>query len=284
MLNIHDLERRWLRYKIKSYAPYAVSLLAICIISFILVSYYQVSYTENDLNKNIIQEKSIQIIKSDINNSDTQKHEEIQIAEHNTTESNTTTTPANERVEPQTLITQTANSHNIEEKITLVPSLDFMKKIRGDSIPTYDENSEPANRFENIEEPKQEDEKLILQPIKIIKSQREESSRVNITRDSSEDDISHVIKRFKKNNNPALSLFIAKKYYEMGNYQQSYNYALMTNEINNNIEASWILFAKSLVKLNEREMAVKTLRQYIDHSKSNQAKILLDEIETGKFK
>lgn len=284
MLNIHDLERRWLRYKIKSYAPYVVSALAISIISFILVSYYQSSYSENDLDKNITQEKSIQIIKSDINNSDTQKHEEIQIAEHNTTESNTTTAPVNERVEPQTLITQTAKSHDIEEKIILVPSLDFMKKIRGDSIPAYDENSEPANRFENIEEPKQEEEKLILQPVKIIKSPKEETSKVNITRDSSEDDISHVIKRFKKNNNPALSLFIAKKYYEMGNYQQSYNYALMTNEINNNIEASWILFAKSLVKLNEREMAVKTLKQYIDHSKSNQAKILLDEIETGKFK
>ena len=93
-----------------------------------------------------------------------------------------------------------------------------------------------------------------------------------------------VIKRFKKNNNPALSLFIAKKYYELENYDQSYNYALITNEINDNIDSSWIIFAKSLVKLNKREEAIKTLNKYIQHSHSNQAKILLDEIKSGKFK
>ncbi|MGD9719509.1 MAG: hypothetical protein AB7U24_09720, partial [Sulfurimonadaceae bacterium] len=70
----------------------------------------------------------------------------------------------------------------------------------------------------------------------------------------------------------------------LGDYHKSYNYALITNELNNNIEASWIIFAKSLVKLNEKEMALKTLRQYIEHSGSNQAKLLLDEIRNGKFK
>jgi len=64
----------------------------------------------------------------------------------------------------------------------------------------------------------------------------------------------------------------------------SYNYSLITNELNNNIEASWIIFTKSLVKLNKKEMAVKTLQQYVEHSQSNQAKLLLDEITSGKFK
>ena len=55
---------------------------------------------------------------------------------------------------------------------------------------------------------------------------------IQINKQNTDDDIKHVIKRFKKNNNPALSLFIAKKYYDQGKYSKSYNYALITNGIN----------------------------------------------------
>ncbi|RLA73513.1 MAG: hypothetical protein DRG78_22425, partial [Epsilonproteobacteria bacterium] len=84
--------------------------------------------------------------------------------------------------------------------------------------------------------------------------------------------------------NPALSLFIAKKYYELGEYRKSYNYSLKTNNINNDIEASWIIFAKSLVKLDEKKMAVKILKKYISHSDSNRAQLLLNNILSGKFR
>ena len=97
-------------------------------------------------------------------------------------------------------------------------------------------------------------------------------------------DIQHVIARFKKSNSPALSLFIAKSYYEQGDYNQAYNYALVTNQIDNNIEASWIVFAKSLVKMGQKEKAISTLKEYIKHSKSNNAKTLLDEIVLGNMR
>ena len=111
-----------------------------------------------------------------------------------------------------------------------------------------------------------------------------ETNSITIKKQNTYEDIEYVIKRFKKNNNPALSLFVAKKYYELGEYKQAYNYALITNEINNNIEASWIIFSKSLVKLNQKAKAIQTLQQYINHSDSNQAKLLLKEILSGKFK
>ncbi|MDQ1244960.1 MAG: hypothetical protein QG565_1301 [Campylobacterota bacterium] len=98
------------------------------------------------------------------------------------------------------------------------------------------------------------------------------------------EDIAHVIKRFNVNHNPALSLFVAKKYYQLGDYEQAYNYALITNDINNNIEESWLIFSKSLVKINKKEMAIETLKKYISHSHSSQARQLLDEIQAGKFK
>ena len=114
---------------------------------------------------------------------------------------------------------------------------------------------------------------------------REESEprEMLIQRDDDMKDIQDVIARFKKNKNPALSLFVAKRYYKIGNYQQAYNYALITNELDNNIEDSWLIFAKSLYKLDQKDMAIKTLKAYIQESSSVKAKITLDQMERGTF-
>ncbi|MBU1927551.1 CDC27 family protein, partial [bacterium] len=126
------------------------------------------------------------------------------------------------------------------------------------------------------------------QPIKIEEKKVQEEvhqvNTINIKRQNEYSDIEEIITRFKKNNNPALSLFIAKKYYELGEYRNAYNYSLITNELNKDIEASWILFAQSLVKLNEKDKAVKVLQDYIKHTNSNRANLLLNDILSGKFK
>ena len=114
--------------------------------------------------------------------------------------------------------------------------------------------------------------------------QKVEPQKINIQRKETKDDIKNVIARFQKSNNPALSLFIAKKYYEIFNYKQAYNYALITNQINAQIEDSWLIFTKSLVKLGKKKMAMKTLEEYIQNSHSNNAQLLLNEIKSGKFR
>lgn len=103
-----------------------------------------------------------------------------------------------------------------------------------------------------------------------------------IERDDSMKDVQDVIARFKKNKNPALSLFVAKRYYSAGDYQQAYNYALMTNELNSNIEDAWLIFAKSLYKLDQKDMAIKTLKAYIQQSGSVKAKITLQHMQSGE--
>ena len=127
-----------------------------------------------------------------------------------------------------------------------------------------------------------------VQPYYISKKTNTESTqptskKISIKRQNTQDDIHDIIKRFKNNNNPALSLFVAKKYYELGNYHQAYNYSLITNKINKEIKVSWIIFAKSLVKLGEKDKAISILKKYIQQSNSSSAQILLDEIRTGKF-
>jgi tetratricopeptide (TPR) repeat protein len=118
----------------------------------------------------------------------------------------------------------------------------------------------------------------------VKKVKKSSIEKLNINRKSDEKDIQDVIKRFKKNKNPALSLFVAKRFYAIGNYQQSYNYALITNELNSDIEDSWLIFAKSLVKLGQRDMAISTLESYIEDSRSIKAKLLLDSIKNGTMK
>jgi len=110
----------------------------------------------------------------------------------------------------------------------------------------------------------------------------ETSSTISITQQDASD-LKDVIKRFETNKSPALSLFLARRYYDLQDYTHSYEYAIKTNEIDSTIEESWLIFAKSLVKLGRNEEAVKTLGTYIQHSNSGRAKSLLDEINKGSF-
>ncbi len=174
-----------------------------------------------------------------------------------------------------------------EKRVTLSPSLSFIDKIESNNALKH-----PANIVSNIKEIEMENIEPIVKEVKPKEQNIEENtlhvedkkSSINIQRKDIQSDIADVIKRFNINHNPALSLFIAKKYYQLSDYEQAYNYALITNDINNNIEGSWIIFSKSLVKMDKKELAIETLKKYISYSNSSQAKQLLDEIISGKFK
>ncbi|MEA3370260.1 MAG: hypothetical protein U9Q40_02900 [Campylobacterota bacterium] len=189
-------------------------------------------------------------------------------------------------------VTSDGNSLNNNEPLKLAPSFDFIKNMQHSSTPYYNSESMAKQVVKTKkQEPKQDIKKQVIEEIvqdltvdKTPTVKQEEIQKVTIKRRNITDDIKHIIKRFKKNNNPALSLFVAKKYYELGDYHKAYNYALITNQINSDIDASWIVFSKSLVKMNEKEMAIKTLKEYIESSHSSSAQILLDEIVSGKFK
>lgn len=281
MLNINDLEGRWLKYKLKSYMPHIFSLLSIIVLlillQFTLFEKNKIDEGKNDVNRSILKNQNML--------------------------TNTKQTIQTKIIEKSTIIPPQETHKNIkpatkdEQKTFLSPSLKFINQIQEDSMHNYKlitVKSEPIPQV--IPEPNKnistkaikQDIEQIPSPTIIVKPKAstpeiQKDYKINITRQTTHDDIDEVIKRFNKNNNPALSLFIAKKYYELGDYHKAYNYSLITNDISNDIEASWILFAKSLMKLNEEKMAKQTLQKYIKHSNSNRARLLLDEILSGKF-
>ena len=277
MLNTRDLEARWLKYKIKSYIPHATIVISLVIIVVI---------TSIFLNSNK-EKKEIALV------SEIKKEKQIEHIQTVVTKVAEKTPPQNKIVEikkttaeevPKTIILTSQNnfSKSSDAPFKLSPSLDFMKKMQHSSLPYY--QNEPRRQQASTAPIVEEIQELDVEENTKTTVIEENPEKITIQRRNTSDDIRHIIKRFKKNNNPALSLFVAKKYYELGEYHKAYNYALITNEINRDIDASWIVFAKSLVKLNQKEMAVKTLKEYIKSSHSSSAKILLDEIVSGKFK
>lgn len=119
----------------------------------------------------------------------------------------------------------------------------------------------------------------------ITSKQNQQDALVKLGQNNtSKDQLRGVIKRFNKTKKPALSLFISKKYYEQGNYKESYNYAKKTYILNPNIEDGVLLYARSLAKLGKIDTAVKKLKPFIKKSGSIKAKILLTELQQGNFK
>ena len=258
MLNINELEKRWQIYKMKSYIPYAI--LFIIIIVFIII--FLITNKHFTTIKTFHVKKSLQV---ENNNTINEVKKIIKKVKKEILKNKITIKPIQQKT----------------KQVILSPSLDFMSSMKHNSTSNYEEDNNNIDLIEKqkIDEQIIEDIEEVVQEEDIIKK-----NHVKIKRENKKGDINYVIKRFKKNNNPALSLFIAKKYYELGNYQQSFNYALITNGIDENIIPSWIIFTKSLVKLNKKDEAIKILKSYIKHSNSNQAKILLRNIISGKFK
>jgi tetratricopeptide (TPR) repeat protein len=274
MLNIHELERKWLRYKIKSYIPLVLSILASVSILALFFIYMPISDTENSVNS------PVETTKQEI----PKTQAEAVIQQEQTPES--VAKPIELNIADNTQEQIIAEPKEEKNTLVLKPSLHFMDNIE-DGISAYIVEDMPMQ--EPLTSSLQDDDTSAVlpedeAPDNTDPAEETSENRLNITSNKSDSDLKDVIRRFKKNKNPALSLFIAKRYYAAGDYQKSYNYALMTNEIDKKIEESWIIFSKSLVKLGQHELAINTLKSYLKTTKSTAAEVLLRKIESGTFK
>jgi len=256
MLNIPELEKRWLVYKLKSYIPHLVIFVSLIVITSIVMIF------SSNISKPEV--AKTEIIKAPKKIVPQVKKVQVAVA----TKPQIVPPALPQKIEPK------PSYQTKEKKVQLAPSLDFMKKIQNSQQPYYQNELEiPASRSDYTG----------VDSKPVVTKLQETPKKVTIKIQNTQNDIHDIIERFKKNNNPALSLFIARKSYELGDYEQAYNYALITNKINKNIESSWLIFVKSMVKLGKKDKAVKILDQYIQQSHSNSARILRDEINTGKF-
>ncbi len=94
--------------------------------------------------------------------------------------------------------------------------------------------------------------------------------------------IAELEDRFKSYQDPKDSLALAKLYYKNGDYKKAESWAVSTNNIDGDIEESWLIFAKARAKQGFRKDAIKVLQSYYDETKSAKAKKLLVKIRFGK--
>lgn len=88
--------------------------------------------------------------------------------------------------------------------------------------------------------------------------------------------------RFEYSKEKKDSLFLAKYYYGKKEYKKAEKWALETNKLDNTIEESWLIFAKSQAKQGKRLESLRVLKAFMKQSGSVKAKILIDKIRRGK--
>jgi len=287
MLNLHQLESQWLKYKLKSFLPYFIILISLSIIIIVISSFnFEEKPKTIELKKELpsINQKDVNTsIDDNSNMTPSIEKKPLIIQDLKDTQVNTSKNLINTQKIEEDI--KSIEQKLEKDKLVIKPSLDFIRNMQDNSPHYYNSYiapkvaPEPTKKIiQTIQTPKIEE--IVLDThVEEVKKQE-----IKIKRQNTQDDIQHVIKRFKESNNPALSLFIAKKYYELKNYNQSYNYALITNQINNDIEESWVIFAKSLYQLDQKEKAIEILDKYISSSHSHRAEMLLENIKSGKIK
>ncbi|MBD3798582.1 CDC27 family protein [Sulfuricurvum sp.] len=252
MLDVQKLERRWLKYKLKKTAPYILTFFAIAIMIITTLLWFN---------------------SQSPNNQPTAVHKEIK---------NPISQP-----KPKALLQPQENTTVLE------PSMGFIQDFEPYSLSetTPKHAAEPVQKQQvrptiPASKPLQMPEysPTIKAPPPIAPKTSPSEHTLSINHNESKLDIEELKLRFKETSNVNLGLFIARYYYDHGEYNEAYNYALKTNTINSQVDESWIIFSKSLVKLGKTDQAKKTLQLYISHSNSESARSLLDLIESGSFK
>lgn len=114
------------------------------------------------------------------------------------------------------------------------------------------------------------------------RAQKRKNLLIHITERDGKEIAIDIEKRFEFAKDKSDSLFLAKYYYDRGNYKKSEKWALETNKLDSAMGESWLVFAKSLARQGKRVESLKVLKAFFDISGSIKAKSLIDKIRRGK--
>ena len=95
--------------------------------------------------------------------------------------------------------------------------------------------------------------------------------------------IQYLKEKFEKTNNIIFALMLAEEFYTTKNYTESSKWALIANQLDPDSEKSWLWFAKSKLKLGQKEDAIVALKAYLKTNKSKAAQTLLNQISLGEI-
>jgi hypothetical protein len=252
MFNAHEiiqLEKRWFKYKIKQkskfYVMAVIVLLALFVVLFKLSSNQFVMPSLFYFNKNKTIEKQKIFI-------------EVPIP-----------TAAIAPVVLETIPTETHPTKKIDPyEFKLIPKIQANERLRTNGalhlnlLNESEEKNIPVKKDDNTNAIKPKKINITMGTIKI-------------------DNIKYLKDKFYATSNIMFALMLAEEYYNTKSYNESIKWALTANNINSQDDKSWFWFAKSKVKLNNKDDAIRALRAFLLNNKSNKLETLLHKIESG---
>lgn len=254
MNSMKELEKKWFRYKLKQSIPWFI-----LIFYFILIGVY--------INYRVIVNKFIMTQYNQLSKEYFIK-DEI-------------------KLEPKPKISTVIDVNNsdiliIEDINKTLLDINITDEIFEPNDVLYEENiSEPffTEVVQKVEKelPKVKTQDDILEE-EIDK--RHEKQYIYIKKSSKE--YKNVEKRFSLTQDPEDALFLARLYYEKKSYKKSEEWAFIANELNDESEESWLIYAKSKVARGQKTKAIHILKSYLKKTNSSRAKTLLEQLITNK--
>jgi len=270
-LEILELEKKVLKYRLKRRLPYFVFTALVIFIALIGFFVYSTSlskeqkFTPITQNNVIPIENNLSTVPSQIQSTT------LSVKEQNKTE--------------ETLLLQlpVIGKNAPEKKYSYLPEPTENKtKI---SIEEEPENrvlirKAPKNDEESFYRTKEDKIDTLLLPPPLLEDEKPkgvikiETQEVN--------SITYLKERFEKSHNIIFALMLAEEYYILKNYQDSNKWSIIANTIDADNEKSWILFAKSKLKLGQKQDAISALEAYLKNNKSKAAQSLRTQIMSGE--
>ncbi len=250
MYDIPELERKWRKYKrnqIKKPIIIGVtSILLVIGVGVLATTYFNKPTTNSEPKKEVVTKTQNTQAKKEIANSDSSPAIIIKKSSDNNPLIN---------AKP----TDDAQDANIDlSNATIVKPNVPDDEIRVIGFDNQKDKKEIENKYSDILIPKKSTQEIKL---------REE--------------IKDLEERFKETQDPQDSLEIARYYYKIKDYKKAENWAVNTNNLDGDIEESWLIFAKSRAKQGFRTDAIKVLQTFYDETNSQKAKSLLDKLRRG---
>ncbi len=97
------------------------------------------------------------------------------------------------------------------------------------------------------------------------------------------DSIQYLKDKFKKTHDIIFALMLCENYYSQKDYKSSLKWSIIANDIDSDSERSWIWFAKSKYRLNQKDDAIKALKSFLKRDDSAYIKSLLRQIVSGEM-
>jgi len=299
--DIIELEKKWFKYKVKQKIKfYIILIISTIILTYIGYQTFELKQTtqhKKENKKNI--EKEVKIKKQKFKAINTKKkiiNEQNNSKNTINIEQNTTVNIVNSQISNKSVLKESNNTKKtVQKKQNMVIKKENLKPYYFKLVPT-DQGSElfSSNGFLKLNLPfKKEEVKErvmikeipIVQPIRKIEAAVEKQTIIKkpkISIDMQEvDTISYLKDKYYSTSSIVFALMLAEEYYYVKNYEDALKWSLTANDIDPQNTKSWYWFAKSKVKLNKKEDAIKALKAYLSNNNSKRLSTLLNKIELG---